>query len=170
MARFFLDRAASEGLPRKRLGEDASTRLLRHDWPGNVRELENVMRRTAVLARGDVIGADLLDAELGGDLVAAGDVPGGTDWALADVIDRWMTTWFRDGGGAEAPDGLYDRLLPAFEGPLVRHVLAAARGNQLRAARMLGINRNTLRKKLDLLGIEPADMRRPEQPPVSSGA
>ncbi|WP_076069396.1 nitrogen regulation protein NR(I) [Sphingomonas montana] len=163
LARHFLDRAAVEGLPRKRLSNEACARLLLHDWPGNVRELENVMRRTAVLARADVIDAALLDAELGGDTRQMERAADG-DGALADVVDQWMAGWFRNGAAA-IPDGLYDRLLPAFEGPLLRHVLVAARGNQLRAARMLGINRNTLRKKLVSLGIEAADLRRTEGTP-----
>ncbi|MFD1950534.1 nitrogen regulation protein NR(I) [Sphingomonas arantia] len=163
LAKHFLDRAAADGLPRKHLSEEASARLLRHDWPGNVRELENVMRRTAVLARADVIAAALLDQELGGGAGVADNVVD-ADGALAEVIDRWMAGWFGDGNVSPDADDLYDRLLPAFEGPLLRHVLAAARGNQVRAARMLGINRNTLRKKLSALGIEPSDLRRADGP------
>jgi two-component system nitrogen regulation response regulator GlnG len=158
LARHFLDRAASDGLPRKRLAEAAEQRLLRHDWPGNVRELENVMRRVAVLARGDIILPDLLDHELGGGAGAEAIVPDDDD--LAALIDRWMGQWFAQARGATTLDDLYDRMLPAFEGPLLRHVLLVARGNQVQAARMLGINRNTLRKKLISLGIEASDLRR----------
>jgi len=160
LARHFLDRAASEGLPRKRLDDAASERLLHHDWPGNVRELENVMRRAAVLARGDVITAALLDHELGGVAPVDPAVPVGDD--LEALIDQWMAGWFARSGAAMPVDDLYDRMLPAFEGPLLRHVLLAARGNQVQAARLLGINRNTLRKKLVSLGIEAAELRRPD--------
>ncbi|HEX8446690.1 MAG TPA: nitrogen regulation protein NR(I) [Sphingomonas sp.] len=162
LARHFLDRAAADGLPRKRLADAACERLMQHDWPGNVRELENVMRRAAVLARGDVITTDLLDHELGGAAASLEAVAGGGEGDLATVIDEWMAGWFLRHRGVMPPGGLYDSLLPAFEGPLLRHVLLVARGNQLQAARMLGINRNTLRKKLVSLGIEAADLRRPE--------
>lgn len=160
LGRHFLDRAAAEGLPRKRLEEAAGERLMLHDWPGNVRELENVMRRAAVLARGDTITSVLLDQELGGGSPSPAVAKSNAGDGLAAVIDHWMAAWFASSAGLDAVDGLYERMLPAFEGPLLRHVLSTAGGNQVQAARMLGINRNTLRKKLVQLGIAAADMRR----------
>ena len=65
LARHFLDRAAENGLPRKRLDEAAIIALEAHDWPGNVRELENIMRRLAVLSRDEVIGAGELGSVIG---------------------------------------------------------------------------------------------------------
>ena len=162
LARHFLDRAAADGLPRKRLDQAGAERLMRHDWPGNVRELENVMRRAAVLARGDVVTVDLLDHELG--VMAATDLAPVPDGDLSAVVDRWLADWFARTGDRMPTDGLYDLLLPAFEEPLLRHVLRLARGNQLKAARMLGINRNTLRKKLGLLGIEAGELKGTTEP------
>jgi two-component system nitrogen regulation response regulator GlnG len=161
LARHFLERAAADGLPRKRLDPAAIARLERHDWPGNVRELENVMRRTAALARGEVIVAELLDRELGagGRTDLRPDAECG-EVGLEALIDGWMNQHFADAAPALPADGLYDRLLAAFETPLIRHAMMAAQGNQLRAARLLGINRNTLRKKLTDLGLDAAEWRR----------
>lgn len=157
LARHFLDRAADEGLPRKTLETSAVDRLVAHSWPGNVRELENLMRRIAVLAREDRIGAAQIDAQLG--VVAPAD-------AALDVIDldaaveRTLSALFAEYRPGLPPDGLYDRVIGAIEAPLLRHVLAAVGGNQLRAARLLGLNRNTLRKKLADHDISAQDLRR----------
>ncbi len=154
LAQHFLERAAVEGLPRKRLNAAAMTRLAQHGWPGNVRELENMMRRMAALLREDVVTASIIDAQLG----QSSDVTPATvvvDTAtLSDAVAHHIATLFACYGNALPPDGLYDRLLAEFERPLLIHTLAAVRQNQLRAAKLLGINRNTLRKKLSDLHIE----------------
>jgi two-component system nitrogen regulation response regulator GlnG len=143
LARHFLDRAAQEGLPRKRLDTTAIARLERHDWPGNVRELENMMRRAAALVRDDTITAE--------GLARLSTAPGGGE-GPAVSIDAAVRAWI-----AEQPleeDGtLHEQLIALAERPLIDAALARTRGNQLRAARMLGINRNTLKKKIDDLGI-----------------
>ncbi len=150
LARHFLDRAAENGLPRKRLDEAAVIALEAHDWPGNVRELENIMRRLAVLSRDEVIGA----GELGSMLGMPSSVPpvGGTDLdsAVRARIDRIAREEPRS-----LDDGtLYERIIAEVERPLIEAMLARHAGNQLRAARAMGINRNTLRKRLDTLGID----------------
>jgi len=162
LAQYFLDRAASVGLPRKKLDPGAIDRLARHRWPGNVRELENMMRRLAALTREDVIGAHLIEAHLGqqggGDgIVAAQD---GSSGGLADAVEMHLTRYFAAFGRDLPPDGMYDRVLAEVERPLLQLSLAAVRGNQLKAAKMLGINRNTLRKKLTTLGVDPGNTRR----------
>jgi two-component system nitrogen regulation response regulator GlnG len=153
LARHFLDLAAESGLPRKSLDPAAIAVLERHDWPGNVRELENMMRRVAVLSRDDRIGEGDIRTMLGERPVAAskgGD--GGIEAAVLALLDRL---------GIEEPaalaDGtLYDRVIGEVERPLILALLARHGQNQLRAAKALGINRNTLRKRLDSLGIDPA--------------
>ena len=150
LARHFLETAAAEGLPRKTLDSHALETLRGHDWPGNVRELENLMRRLAALERGDVIGGAAILAGIGqGGGVAATTAP--VDFA--DVAGAHIARYFE--GGAMPADGLYDRVLAEVERPLLTACLAATGGNQLKAARLLGINRNTLRKKLTDLGLEP---------------
>jgi two-component system nitrogen regulation response regulator GlnG len=164
LARYFLDRAAAEGLPRKLLDADAIERLSRHGWPGNVRELENLMRRLAALSREDRITAHVIEQQLNG----AGGGPQDTapvmasSGGLADAVELHLARYFATFGRDLPPDGLFDRVLAEVERPLLRLSLAAARGNQLKAARLLGINRNTLRKKLTERGIDPGDVRRTE--------
>lgn len=154
LARHFLDRAAAEGLPRKLLDAEATEAIRRHSWPGNVRELENLMRRLAALTRGDTIGkaavVDGLDAPPSPLTAAAADDGAG----LAEAIERHLANYLEQYSGELPPDGWYDRVLIEVERPLLRLCLAATGGNQIRAARLLGINRNTLRKKLLDHGLE----------------
>ena len=158
LARHFLAAAAHEGLPRKSLDTDAVAALLAHRWPGNVRELENLMRRLAVLARGDIITAAMVLTGLGSrTLVPISAVPA---LSLAEAARSHIAAYFQDFGAGLPPDGVYDRLLAEVERPLISACLDATGGNQLKAAKLLGMNRNTLRRKLDELGIEPASSRR----------
>ncbi len=147
LARHFLDRAAAQGLPQRQLSAEALTTLTAHDWPGNVRELENLMRRLAVLSRDEVIGADalgLLPTE-----VADGE--GAPD--LAAAVRAMMASLARGRPEALEDGTLYDRVIAAVERPLIEAVLQRHAGNQLRTARALGLNRNTLKKRIDVLGI-----------------
>ena len=150
LAQHFLDRAAADGLPRKRLNDAAIARLVEHNWPGNVRELENLMRRLAAISRDPVIPAAAIAAQLGGE-TATGLVPTTT---LGQAVEQHLKQYFVQFGGGLPPAGLYDRIVAEVERPLLIATLQAVRGNQLRAADLLGINRNTLRKKLSDLGIE----------------
>jgi two-component system nitrogen regulation response regulator GlnG len=157
LARRFLDIAASEGLPRKTLDRHAVEVLRAHSWPGNVRELENLMRRLAVLERGDIITAAAVQAGLGTRAAPASIVPSTT---LADAATVHIAAYFQGFGGNLPPDGVYERLLAEVERPLITACLDATGGNQLKAAKLLGINRNTLRRKLNDLGLEPQPARR----------
>jgi len=154
LAQHFLERAVHDGLPRKRLNAAANSRLGQHVWPGNVRELENLMRRLAALVRDEVITAAILDQHLG-TLDAAEQTTPLMGETLSSAIEQHILAYFARFGSALPPDGLYDRMVEALERPLLTHTLVAVRNNQLRAAKLLGINRNTLRKKLTDLGIEP---------------
>ncbi len=155
LAQHFLERAALDGLPRKRLNAAANARLAQHNWPGNVRELENLMRRLAALVRDDVITAAILDQQLGVIDGQLSHPPHERAESMSAIIEHYLAAHFAEFGSALPPDGLYDRMLVSFERPLLRMTLVAVRNNQLRAAKLLGINRNTLRKKLTDLGIEP---------------
>ena len=163
LARYFLDRAANDGLPRKRLASSGGARLAQHDWPGNVRELENMMYRLAVLARDDVISGDLVGQQLDQFSPALPDHSGGSQFAaesLSLAVQQHLSQYFASFGANLPPSGLYHRLSEAIERPMLIATMAAVRGNQIRAAQLLGINRNTLRKKLTELGVDSAHGRR----------
>ena len=149
----FLKLAGTEGLPVKTLTREALDRMSLHRWPGNVRELENMVRRLAALYSQDVIGLDVIEAELS----EAGTVPGPidiTEEGLSDSVARHIQGFFDKHADELPPGGLYERVLKEVERPLVRLTLSATRGNQIRAAEVLGLNRNTLRKKIRDLDIQ----------------
>lgn len=154
LCQHFLERAAAEGLPRKGISAAAITRLTEHDWPGNVRELENFMRRLAVLVRDDVISPDIVDQQFAGRPVRPEPPVLIARTGLASAVEHHLAGYFAEFGHDLPPDGLYDRIMEDVERPLLLATLAAVQGNQLRAARLLGINRNTLRKKISDLGIQ----------------
>ena len=154
----YLRLAAADGLPAKVLSPEAMARLKQHRWPGNVRELVNLVRRLSALYSEEVIGADIIEAELA-DAVAPID-PGPlageaspAELSLADAVDRHLQLLFTGHGDRLPPDGLYDRVISEVERPLLSLALGATRVNQLRAARLLGLNRNTLRKKIKDLDV-----------------
>jgi two-component system nitrogen regulation response regulator GlnG len=161
LARFFLDRAAADGLPRKILDPGAVVRLMQYGWPGNVRELENLMRRLAVLSREDVITGAIVEQQFQHPApIEDAPMPSGHSGGLADAVQRHLARYFATFGRDLPPDGLYERVLAEVERPLLELSMAASKGNQLRAARLLGINRNTLRKKLTDLSIDAGAARR----------
>jgi len=153
LARHFLDQAASEGLPRKSLSNEAALLLERHDWPGNVRELQNLMKRLTVLTRDKEIQVQHLRQVLTIAEPLAGHTTAG-DVDLRDAARRWAREQLAVGGSA-MPNELHDRLLAVIEPVLLGETLAAVDGNQIRAAAALGMNRNTLRKKLNHYDIDP---------------
>jgi two-component system nitrogen regulation response regulator GlnG len=149
LAQHFLILAAEDGLPRRALTAEAVARLEQRNWRGNVRELRNVIYRLALMAREDRIDADSLEDIIGPELAPAGPAPGHGQGGFAAALAGWLAS------EAPPPGALYHRALAAFEKPLIEHALGRTGGNQLRAAQLLGINRNTLRKRIGELGLEP---------------
>ena len=149
----FFARGAENGLPFKTLDPDAMSLLLSHPWSGNVRELENLVQRLAALYADETISAETVRQELS-ESVAGGDAREEEDETLSDAIRRHLERTFSTSEGGVPSNGLYSRVLHEMERPLISLTLTATRGNQIRAAEILGLNRNTLRKKIRELDIE----------------
>jgi len=152
LVRHFFTIAEKEGLPRKQIDVGALDRLKRHRWPGNIRELENLVRRLAALYPQETIVESLIEAELAEPeaYMTEGFEPKqhSQPLTLAESIEQHLETYFAQFGNDIPPPGLYHRILRELEAPLITVSLAATRGNQIKAAEMLGLNRNTLRKKI----------------------
>jgi two-component system, NtrC family, nitrogen regulation response regulator GlnG len=153
LARHFLERVREDGLLVKTLAAGAIERLKRHNWPGNVRELENLMRRLAALCPDETISADVIDAELADAAPVSEPTATGGPEPLSRAVERHIRQFLATHDGGAMPSGIYDRFIAEVERPLIRLTLAATRGNQIKAAAMLGLNRNTLRKKIRELEI-----------------
>lgn len=148
LVRHFLGQAAAEGLPARQALSSGVEALEQRDWRGNVRELRNAVFRLALMARDDVIDRSAVEDVLP---QSALDSNTGEKCGFEAAVEDWVED-------VRPPDGtLYHAALAAFEIPLFELALARTGGNQLRAARLLGINRNTLRKRLSELGIAPED-------------
>ena len=153
LVRHFLAQAQGEGLPAKTLDRPALDVLKAHRWPGNVRELENLIRRLVALYNQETITAEVVRAELA-EAPAAPQSAIPESESLGGAVERHLREYFSaHRGGLPAP-GVYDRVLREVERPLIELTLSATRGNQIRAARLLGLNRNTLRKKIRDLDIQ----------------
>ncbi|MBI4637770.1 MAG: sigma-54-dependent Fis family transcriptional regulator [Candidatus Rokubacteria bacterium] len=144
----FLAKHAGD-LGERGVAPEALDRLVGYDWPGNVRELENVIQRAMVMATSGVILPEHLPI---GPVSAAASVT--ADTTLEETIERRLMECVR-GLRERSSANLYDLMIGLVEKPLLRAVLRETGGNQLRAAQILGINRNTLRKKLTEHGIDP---------------
>jgi two-component system nitrogen regulation response regulator GlnG len=155
LIRHFFAQAQREGLQPKQVDQAGLDRLKRHRWPGNVRELENLARRLAALYPQETITAAVIEAELAQPALPVGgsDEPR-ADESLSAAVERHLTAYFAGFDDALPPAGLYHRVLREIEYPLLTAALAATRGNQIRAADLLGVNRNTLRKKIRDLDIQ----------------
>jgi two-component system, NtrC family, nitrogen regulation response regulator GlnG len=154
LIRHFFAQAAQEGLPPKQIDQAALDRLKRYRWPGNVRELENLARRLAALYPHETITAAVIDAELSQPAANSVGDEQRTEESLSTAVERHLARYFAGFDDALPPPGLYHRILREVEYPLLSAALAATRGNQIRAADLLGVNRNTLRKKIRDLDIQ----------------
>ncbi len=146
LAAHFLQAATREGLPLRKI-DDASLDLLKqHDWPGNVRELRNTIFRLVLLARDDNIDQATVSEVIDASPTA---MTGNDSDSIRSALGDWLA--------AQSPKmgTVYHAAQAAFEKPLFEWALEQTAGNQLRAAKLLGINRNTLRKRIGDLDISP---------------
>jgi len=141
----------TESLGARVIAPESLDRLVGYDWPGNVRELENVIQRAMVMASAGVILPEHLPI---GPVSAAAAV--GADASLEEIIEKKMHECVR-GLRGHASANLHGLMVGLVEKPLLRAVMRETKGNQVRAAQLLGINRNTLRKKLKEHAIDPGE-------------
>ncbi|WP_121631549.1 response regulator [Tropicibacter alexandrii] len=149
----FLNRAEREGMPKRWLSNGASELFRVYSWPGNVRQLENAVRRLSLTSRAEEITRAEVEAVLGNQPETSAVLRGGDSDKLADSVARHLRRYFDLHGAMLPPPGLYGRILKEVEGPLIEIALEATGGNQAKCADLLGINRNTLRKKITDLDI-----------------
>ncbi|CAK0765335.1 DNA-binding transcriptional dual regulator NtrC [uncultured Gammaproteobacteria bacterium] len=156
LTRHFLTQTVALGLPPKSLDAAAQERLKRHRWSGNVRELENLVRRLSALYSQEVISLDVVEAELAETSAPPPPPPMEEDRreGLSGAVERHLRDYFAAHKDGIPSAGLYDRVLREVEKPLIALSLTATRGNQIKAADLLGLNRNTLRKKIRELDIQ----------------
>ncbi len=158
LAEHFLEKVAESGLPFKSLTPGAKKVLQSFDWPGNVRELENLIRRLCALYPGNQINGDAIKSEFdrstsdlaGGPMSIMANVTGGN---LSQTVRLHLDQYFDYHEDGLPPPGLHTRILREIERPLIQKVLNITNGNQVKSAELLGLNRNTLRKKIRELEI-----------------
>lgn len=153
LARHFLSKAQADNLPVKSIQNAALEQMMDYHWPGNVRELENVIRRISAIYSDETITPDIIREQLTPPQPQEAETEKEDD-TLAQKVSNHLDQYFGGYPGALPPDGIYDRILKEFEKPLIEKCLDATRGNQLKAASLLGLNRNTLRKKIRDLNID----------------
>ena len=153
LVRHFLARAERDGLAPKVLDQGALEQLKAYPWPGNVRELKNLILRLTALHAEETITADVIRSDLA---MAAATLPEegrpGQD-SLGAAVERHLARYFAAHEDGLPPEGLHERIVSEVERPLIAMCLAATHGNQIRAAKLLGLNRNTLRKKIRELNV-----------------
>ena len=153
LVRHFLRIAAREGLGQKSIETAAIDRLKSYTWPGNIRELENFVRRLVALHPQDTLTGQIVEQELAEQAPPPAPEQTGDGRDLSEMVERYLGGYFTSFGSNLPPPGLYDRIIRQVEQPLLAAALAATRGNQIRAAELLGLNRNTLRARIKALNI-----------------
>ena len=139
--------------PIKSIAPDAMAAIQNYHWPGNVRELENLVHRLSALYSDDVLSEEAVDSELSASSGYPHKVGLTSNEGLTASVDRHLENYFVAHKGGLPAAGLYDRIIQEVERPLINRTVIATRGNQIKAAELLGMNRNTLRKKIKSLNI-----------------
>jgi two-component system nitrogen regulation response regulator GlnG len=157
LARHFLKISQSEGAQSRHLDQDAMTILKEHYWPGNIRELENLIRRICILYPQETITATIISTEIRNSGYFKQGLEKASNTGFQNIraaTEYFVNRYFEEFDGDMPPLGVYHRFLQEFEYPLISNTLAACNGNQIKAAKLLGLNRNTLRKKIQSHGIK----------------
>ena len=156
----FLNLLEKEGGPRRHLGIQAQDLFRAYSWPGNVRQLQNVVKRLGLTAREHEISLTEVEQALENQPEMEGSFGKAGTEKLSNDIERHLRRYFDLHGNILPPTGLYNRVLKELETPLIGVSLEATGGNQAKCAELLGINRNTLRKKISELEIKVARRRK----------
>lgn len=154
LAEHFLARSEREGAPKRWFSREAQDLFRVYSWPGNVRQLENAIRRLVLTSRSDEITRAEVEVVLGSQPEMEPALGRGDAEKLSASVARHLRRYFDLHGNMLPPPGLYTRILREIETPLIEIALDATGGNQAKCADLLGINRNTLRKKITDLDIE----------------
>ncbi len=160
LADYFLARAVRDGLNLRHFSDEALELMRLYSWPGNVRQLENTIRHLVVTSSEPVITRSEVEAVLSNQPAVEPVVSGGDGDKLSASVGKHLRRYFDLHAGELPPPGLYQRILREVELPLIEIALDATAGNQAKCADLLGINRNTLRKKITELDIHVTRRRR----------
>ena len=152
LAQHFVQRAEKDGLPVRQFDASAKEMIRAYSWPGNVRQLENAVRRLLLTGSEDQVTRADVELVLGHQ-PAVEPLTGDDEDRLSASISKHLQRYFDLHGGQLPPPNLYQRILREMEMPLIEIALDATGGNQAKCADLLGINRNTLRKKITDLDI-----------------
>ncbi|MFL2790970.1 MAG: sigma 54-interacting transcriptional regulator [Paracoccaceae bacterium] len=156
----FLKQCIDNGLPEKSLTSMTIDLLKRQVWRGNVRELKNFIQRLVVLSPDEIVSDDLVKDQLNLISLENGSEEIGSVEGLSASVEKHLVRYFELHENSLPPNGLYNRVLREIEYPLIALALSVAKGNQIKAARLLGINRNTLRKKISELDINVSQLKK----------
>lgn len=154
LANHFLQRACEKTGKSKIFDAETLAIMESYHWPGNTREMENIIMRLCVLSPDSIIGKETFLAEIRAHHKNTTGMIAQPVTLERDIRNHLEQYFAAHTEGQLPPPGLYDRILPLFEKPLIEMTLKATHGNQLKAARVLGLNRNTLRKKITALQID----------------
>ncbi|MDD7971246.1 response regulator [Roseinatronobacter alkalisoli] len=160
LAQHFLGQAADDGAIQRKLSPEALDLVRAYSWPGNVRQLQNTLRRLTLTGVDSVISRAEMESALKSQPSAAAIGANFSGETLSEAVARHLRRYFDLHGQDLPPPGLHARILREIETPLIEISLDATGGNQARCADLLGINRNTLRKKITELEIEVSRRRK----------
>ena len=146
----FLNKVEKSGLSIKKIDQNALNSLMRYSWPGNIRELENFLLRVCALYSEDTLTEEIIDSEL--RKIKIESKPDSKNLSLPDIIDRYFINNISK-LLKENNNNIHSRVISEVEKSIIRNTLLVTKGNQVKAAEMLGLNRNTLRKKIGDLNI-----------------
>ena len=154
LSEHFLKLLENEGGPKRKLGVKAKDLFRSYSWPGNVRQLQNVVKRLGLTSREYEISLTEVEQSLENQPDMQGSFGNAGAEKMSNDIERHLRRYFDLHGNILPPVGLYNRILKELEVPLIAVSLEATGGNQAKCADLLGINRNTLRKKISELEIK----------------